>query len=639
MGAGLVLVGHARPAWAGAAARDPYVETLVARANAKRLAEDPTWLRLGHYRKGWFGGQKSEVDGEPFFLAEDGKSNPRAELAATLRGFYGPTPNDTALEHPFCRFPARFRWLERELGLDRARLPVRSCPRFEEFMRALKPKALTLVFSSYYLNNPASAFGHTFLRVNKERPAGTHEGSELLDNGVDYAAVVDTTNALIYAVKGLSGLFPGAFKKVPFYYKVREYNDFESRDLWEYELELTHDEVTFVAAHLWELGSTYFAYYYLSENCSYQILAAVEVARPSIKLVGNVGFPVIPADTVKALFKNRGLVRDVHYRPSNRTQFRQRIEGLTPTELESVTRLMADPHAPLAKELGPAESVKIIDTAIELASLRLSRELTKEREHMDREGIELEQTLLERRVAYRVPSEEPRFAPPFRQRPELGHGSSRIGMGSGYDYESGYFHTLNFRLALHDLVDPVRGYPDGAEIDFLPGKLRYYMDRPRVTLEELSLIRVRSLTPLTRFDHSMSWEIDVGTKRLYDSGCSTCFAGFAEVGGGITWEPFGRALTLFALAKAEVAMPTDQGLWSFLRLGAGPWGGLRLRVSDDVAGLFTGSWLYLPGQHPHEAWSVDGKLRAQYLKNFAFGVEGHWFSNTQSVEALSYIYF
>ena len=25
---------------------------------------------------------------------------------------------------------------------------------------------------------------------------------------------------------------------MPYYYKVREYNDYESRDLWEYELEL-----------------------------------------------------------------------------------------------------------------------------------------------------------------------------------------------------------------------------------------------------------------------------------------------------------------------------------------------------------------------------------------------------------------
>ena len=67
-----------------------------------------------------------------------------------------------------------------------------------------------------------------------------------------------------------------------------------------------------LVAHLWELGSTYFDYYYLSENCSYHILGAARGGRSrgSSCSIGCAA-PVIPADTVKALFANPDLVAGV----------------------------------------------------------------------------------------------------------------------------------------------------------------------------------------------------------------------------------------------------------------------------------------------------------------------------------------
>jgi hypothetical protein len=615
-----------------------YAEELVAQAHRQGLAEDEMWLRLVHYRRTLFGGWESAADGKQFFLAREGKTHPGQELDATLRAFAAGPP-ENGVEHALCRFPARLAWLTRKLGLDRSRLPPRRCPRFEEFIERLEPKSLSVVFSSYYLNNPASAFGHTFLRVSRRHAGTSQEANELLDYGVDFSAVVDTGNAVLYAVKGLAGLFPGTFNKVPLYYKVREYNDYESRDLWEYELDLDQEQVRFVAEHLWELGSTYFAYYYLSENCSYQILAALEVADPRLKLLDHAGWPVIPAETVKALFKNRGLVRSVRYRPSNRTRMRERLSSLDSAELDAVAELSEKPHAPLPASLTRKQQVGALDAAIELVDLRGARELPKERSAQDSERLETEQSLLERRAAYATPSEEPRFAPPFRQRPEVGHGSSRVGLGSGYDRAWGYYHTGQFRLALHDLADPAQGYPDGAEIEFLPGRLRYYPERPRVTLEELSLIRVRSLSGWTRFDHPLSWLIEVGSKRLYDRGCSGCYTGFAQVGGGLTLEPFGRAFTLFALASAELDAPVRTGYLDAVRLGVGPWGGMRLRFCDAVAALVTGSWSYLPFQKPTRTWALSGKLRAEYAKDLALGVEGELNETTRSIQGVSYIYF
>ena len=75
-------------------------------------------------------------------------------------------------------------------------------------MHQLRPRSITLVFSSYYLNSPASAFGHTFFRINKDDRRSDQTDLELLDYGIDFSATVDTNNALAYAFKGLSASRP-----------------------------------------------------------------------------------------------------------------------------------------------------------------------------------------------------------------------------------------------------------------------------------------------------------------------------------------------------------------------------------------------------------------------------------------------
>lgn len=643
----LVTCGATRTAHAEHRAPQVYVDRLVQLAHDKHLASEEEWIRLLHYRKTLFGNWESEADADTFFNAPNGKTDPEAELAATVRAFFAPDvpdekkaqlgPTGLKLDHPLCRFPARFSYLDEQLRFDWSQLPKLDCKGYREFLGLLKPKGLTLVFSSYYLNNPASAFGHTFLRVDQSLKA-EDESRELLDYGVDYSANVDTGNPLLYAFKGILGMFPGLFHRMPFFHKVREYSDYESRDLWEYDLNLTQAETDRVVAHIWELGSTYFAYYYLTENCSYHMLAALEVANPKLHLLDGLRKPVIPGDTVKALFKNPGLVRRIKYRPSNRTQFKQRMSALSAAEEDAVAALMHDPAAPMPASFGVAQQVKVLDTAMDLIDVELARDTVKSRADMDQQGALRQQALLERRAGYDVQTEEPHYPAPEDQMPQRAHGSQRLGLGSGYDHQRGYFHSLSFRLALHDLADKGSGFPDGSEIEFLPARLRYYIESPKLSLEEFSVIRVKSITPLGRFNHNMSWLVDAGSKRNHDSGCDNCYTALFKVGGGYAVQPF-SALTFFALGKAELNAPLKSGYFDVFRVAVGPYGGARLRFGDVSTLLVTGQWAYLPGQHPYQTWDLTGQLRVHYFKNFAFGAEGHVWPRTESLEFTSYMYF
>lgn len=130
-GAGLLVAVLALLLAAPAAARDSaYLDALLARAERDGLAEHRRWIALGHYLPNLIGnGWRGVIDSPGFFIAAEGKTDPAAELAATLRAFFAADHATINDQHPQCAFPARYDWLKAKLDFDPARLPDRACPR------------------------------------------------------------------------------------------------------------------------------------------------------------------------------------------------------------------------------------------------------------------------------------------------------------------------------------------------------------------------------------------------------------------------------------------------------------------------------------------------------------------------------
>src|SRR4051812_17987321 len=93
----------------GAAPADPFISM----AQSKSLAQDEVWHRVLFYeRHSLVRGVHGLIDDPLFYLAEDGKTDPAAELNATLRGYFqDQDPKEPDL-HALCRFPARLYYLE-----------------------------------------------------------------------------------------------------------------------------------------------------------------------------------------------------------------------------------------------------------------------------------------------------------------------------------------------------------------------------------------------------------------------------------------------------------------------------------------------------------------------------------------------
>jgi hypothetical protein len=554
----------------GACAND-YLAELVQAAHAKNLADTPQWHALLHYKRTWIPrGVESFADDPRFFNAPNGKSDPRAELEATLTAFFSDKPETPTEQNPQCQFVARYQWLKRELQFDPARLPERPCPRFHEWRAALNAEALTLVFPAAYLNNPASLYGHTLLRVDARDQT---ERTRLLAYSINYAAATDEANGLAFAVKGIFGGYPGLFSISPYYAKVREYSDLENRDVWEYELNFTQEEIDRLLEHAWEIGAVHFDYYFFDENCSYHLLSLFDVARPSLRLTDAFPLWVIPADTARAVVEREGLLRRVTYRPARSTVLRHRMQHMAEFEVRLAKRLAIAPTADDESALA-ALPVERQARIVELAYDYLDYERLRGRAPDIRYTAPRLRELLFVRSRLDVADAAP---PPVPQvRPDQGHRSGRVSIGIGRANGDG-FQEIELRPAYHDLLDPEPGYNRGAQIEFFGIAARHRARDERTRLERLDLINITSISARDELLKPMSWKAEIGFERQRLAPALEPLVFHLRGGAGYA---AGTVYNSLWYGMIEAALEVHERLDSSYAVGTGPAIGILTDITD-----------------------------------------------------------
>lgn len=435
----------------------------------------------------------SEIDDERFFFAKDGYKNPKSELDATIDAFFSDEKKDD--NSSICRFPARYHWLKKQLdGYD---FPHATCKEYDKVLDTIDPQSTTLVFPSAHINSPASMFGHTFLRIN----SSYH--SRLLSYAINYAADAnpDKTNAVLFAIKGLSGGYFGKYSLLPYYEKLKEYRDTEQRDIWEYNLNLTKEETLKMVNHIWELKDTYSDYYFFDENCSYNMLWLLEIARPSVNLRDKFFYQVSPPETIFEITK-QNLVKSKEYRPSKRKVLLEYETLLNNEEISLVKNLTLlkniDTIDTLLQNhlLSTEKKQYILESAIELSEYYfMQAKLPKE------DYLQISHKLSKARATLTV-GKELSIQKPVN--PDQAH--RQLSVSTGYKHTKNNDQiTFGIRPTYHDITNNDDGFLAGTQIEFFSTNFTYDVETQNTKLDYLKLLTIRSLSAKTKFFDPLSW--------------------------------------------------------------------------------------------------------------------------------------
>ncbi|MES2745203.1 MAG: DUF4105 domain-containing protein [Bdellovibrionota bacterium] len=455
-----------------------------------------SWKNLLFYSSRWIGDDTSLVDSPTFFLARNGASDAQAELNEFLSRLRTDTMNVPEEQRISCRFPARVAWVREKLpDFDSPKI---DCPLYQSWLSLSQPFGLSLIFSSYFVNNPSSMMGHTFLRIRR----GDAKSSPLLDQSVNFAAAPTHDIPILYNIDGLIGGFPGLFSMLHYYVKVQEYANAESRDLWEYDLAFNQAETLRVMASLWEIAPQRIDYYFFDENCSAVLLYLVQTGRTNLYVSRRLGSWVHPSDTLRYLMEEGDIVKGVVYRPSTRSRYLAQRDLLRVAERDLAETLVKKQSLADEEYLSLPEDRQalLLDTLI--AFIEFDENLhgaKKAKRH-----TALYDEILKARASLSA-APLTHFPTPELEAPHLGHKGRRLGFALG-QFENNNELQFEYRPGQHDLLSPAIGYPP--ELSIQLGKTRLAFEKGKTArIRSAEFFHIQSFNPSRSGRLPWSWQL------------------------------------------------------------------------------------------------------------------------------------
>ncbi len=249
------------------------------------LISNENWDKLLHYNY-----DTNSVKSRYFFLSGYQNPTPKQELEAILNELNNDLGNVVA-----CNFPARYSYLKSH-DYDIPNFNLKECKELNSFMNSFANDKLHLVFTSEYVNSPASAFGHTMILFSN------NDESLEIGDAIHYAAKTPKDGFFKYAYRGSTGKYTGYFIREPFHKKIYDYNTLEQRYMYIYTLDFSKEQIRQLQYHLFELRKASFKYYFMDENCASQTTDLLNVVSDYSR-DGRSNY-YLPIDTIRTYEKN-----------------------------------------------------------------------------------------------------------------------------------------------------------------------------------------------------------------------------------------------------------------------------------------------------------------------------------------------
>ena len=491
------------------------------------ISQSDTWLKLLVYDN-----DKSFIKSKEFFFAENGATNPHAELLATLQAFTEPSRLQDPNSHPQCKFAGRDIWLKSRLDLEAMGIAEQTCPAFNQFTQQQNISSVSMIFATGFLGNPASYYGHLLVKLNSE-----HNGQNDLQNAaINFGADVPANeNMAIYVIKGITGGYDSAFTQQQYFLHAGNYGESELRDLWEYELDLSANDVQLLLGHIWELMDANYQYYFFNRNCAFHMGQLLELVLKS-KLTQSSRLWVTPQSVMQNLaasqYNGNPLIKSIKYHPSRQSRLYQRFNVLNDAQKQTVFELVHSPD-----KIGPehlsnftvVQQHQVADTLIDYYQFIRKAE----QGDADVNNALYKQALL---LRYRLPVGVPVTQFASDSRPHLGRKPSLTSFQFASVSGGDSFGKLQLRPAYYDALDAQQGHVRYSALSM--GEVQLGFTNNKLFVKDLSLVKIESIRAnLTGLpgDKNYSWYLDIGTTQSA-LGCSDCTASKLNSGIGYAFE-------------------------------------------------------------------------------------------------------
>lgn len=513
--------------------------------------EDFYWKKLLHFHGG-----KSAVVSEEFFLSPKGKHDAMEEESVAIKMLNGVHGQEIA-----CNFPARYTWLK-SVKKPVPEFDFNTCADLQNFLAGFLKERLSIVFVSEFSDAPASAFGHIMLMFQD-----TKLPEELADT-ISYSAITKAEPFMSYAYRGLTGKYDGYFIRAPYFKKKNEYTVSEQRALHRYALNLTQEEIFRIVLHLYELRKATFHYYFIKQNCAYQVGELLNVAFTHEDRGFDQANKVLPIDVVR---RYEDIISTRTVEVPSLLKAEQLLSTLSTQERESVADVISNDAKPI---VGLSEKVKEV--------LALDYQYAFRRRHVVLHHYEEVQSL-----KYKSSADSVELADPLYSRD-----SSRAMIGMMHRGSSDAV-LLGYRPMLRDIYSLQQHALQESELSLLDATLASKRNN-YTRFEHLDIFKLRSLPKRNILRSDVSWSFYVGANR-YNKKENF----LVEVEGGLGMSGGGKRYT--ATLMCSPGVQSGQGLHPYLKPDIGLFGyltesmklGLQSSVKIFKSSSYTTSELFL----------------------------------------------
>ncbi|MCI5045942.1 MAG: DUF4105 domain-containing protein [Aquisalinus sp.] len=552
-----------------------------------------------------------------------GRTDPEAEFTETVRLLIAQAATSPKSDASIlCRFPARALWLARELGRDFGN-PYQECEGFKTWVGDSPIEEVSAIYASGYLSNPGSVYGHLMLRFHGSNPT---DPQDLLETAINYGAQSSEEDpALLYVVRGLFGGYQSTYSSLEFFHHNNRFRDDQLRDIWEYRLNLSDWEVSFLQAHIWELMNAHNTYYFLRQNCAYYVADLLNlVLEPD--LIDDMKPWVVPVDIFQRLASGQEnqdpLVKSFVRLSSREARFREGYARLSPLE-KSIADEVLKSRDGLAllndASLSDGQRINILNVSLDYAAYALDDTEPDSKAHKN--------SMLLARISLPASGETKTENPPA---PHEGQPATTLQLRAFDNTKLGAGVELRIRPAYYDFLSNTAATPPFSELSMVDTKVVITDDD--VFLRQMEVLKISALnvsaTTLPE-DKKHAWQIRLGAEQR-DLSCSNCLVAYAEGGIGKA-AMMGDQTAIYGFATGRVTTLDTNGS-SFK---AGLSGGI-ITAGDNWAASLSGKSLQQIDGPQHLENSFTAELRLGQGTDWDVRLKSEYNKAHENSVALSY---